>query len=245
MEGIGLRVASVVGCRWRDIDLTKGRIHVLVKGQHWQWRPIQAQVLEDLRACYATLQPDPDGHVWVTERELWESQHHRVRVSNDPKQPSSRKSLWAMVRRASERAGVVEPLKPHDLRRGFASRLGRRRVDLHTIQYLMGHSRPDTTKIYLEERVLEDAAEALEEAFENVSQASPSEATPAEWPTIPVMEAAGFEVPCYLFVFSIITTFIPTRAAGQCGTLRDILGVHEPRKASRFGVTSMPAPTMD
>ena len=193
MEGIGLRVASVVGCRWRDIDLTKGRIHVLVKGQHWQWRPIQAQVLEDLRACYATLQPDPDGHVWVTERELWESQHHRVRVSNDPKQPSSRKSLWAMVRRASERAGVVEPLKPHDLRRGFASRLGRRRVDLHTIQYLMGHSRPDTTKIYLEERVLEDAAEALEEAFENVSQASPIEATPAEWPTIPVMEAAGIE----------------------------------------------------
>ena len=97
----------------------------------------------------------------MTERELWDSQTHRIRVPNDPPLPSSRKSLWAMVRRVSERAGV-EMLRPHDLRGGFASRLGHRRMDLDTIQYVMGHSRPDTTRVYLEERQLDDAAEALE-----------------------------------------------------------------------------------
>jgi integrase len=34
MEGVGLRRAEVVRCRWVDIDLVRGRVHVLRKGGH-------------------------------------------------------------------------------------------------------------------------------------------------------------------------------------------------------------------
>ena len=187
MEGVGLRVASVIGCRWDHVDLRQGRIRVLVKGHHWHELPIAPDVLNELRACYDELAPDATDHVWVTTRELWENQYHRVTVSNDPDKPSSPKSLWRMAKRVSERAGI-ESLSPHQLRHGFATRLDRMGADLHTIQYLLGHSRPDTTKVYLDERRIEDAqtvldglfgaqVESVEQASKDVLQASPDETT--------------------------------------------------------------------
>ena len=49
MEGVGLRRAEVIACRWEHVDLFRGRVHVLRKGHHWQWLPIDPDVLLELR----------------------------------------------------------------------------------------------------------------------------------------------------------------------------------------------------
>jgi integrase len=45
MEGVGLRRSEVVGCRWADLDLMQGRVHVRRKGGHWD-RKNSAQASE-------------------------------------------------------------------------------------------------------------------------------------------------------------------------------------------------------
>ena len=57
MEGVGLRRSEVVGCRWADLDLVRGRVHVRRKGRHWQWMPIDPDVLIELRHSFKRLSP--------------------------------------------------------------------------------------------------------------------------------------------------------------------------------------------
>lgn len=196
MEGAGLRRAEVLGARWEHVDLTRGLVRVLRKGEHWQTLPLAPDVLADLRACYRDLAPDPDHHVWIAHRELWDGLEHRVKVSRDPRTPSSEQSLWRMVARVSDRAGIRR-LTPHQLRHGFATRLDRARVDLHTIQFLLGHARPDTTRAYLDERRVEDARDALAAAFADrvtsVAAGDDDQGPDPESAASPAMEAAGVE----------------------------------------------------
>src|SRR6266571_1607971 len=49
MEGAGLRRSEVLGCRWADLDLVRGRVRVFRKGANWHWLPIDPDVAEELR----------------------------------------------------------------------------------------------------------------------------------------------------------------------------------------------------
>jgi len=52
MEGAGLRRAEVLSLRWADIDLVRGRVRTLRKGQHWHAIPLAPDVLDELRASF-------------------------------------------------------------------------------------------------------------------------------------------------------------------------------------------------
>ena len=54
MEGAGLRRSEVVGCRWADLDLVRGRARVHRKGLHWQWLPLDPDVVDELRSLFHT-----------------------------------------------------------------------------------------------------------------------------------------------------------------------------------------------
>jgi site-specific recombinase XerD len=71
MEGAGLRRSEVVGCRWADLDLVRGRARVHRKGQHWQWLPLDPDVVGELRSLFRSLQPELDDHVFTVEVEQW------------------------------------------------------------------------------------------------------------------------------------------------------------------------------
>ena len=179
MEGAGLRSAEVVACRWQDVDLVNGRVLARRKGAHWQWVPLDPDVLHELRECFREIGPELDDHVFTVEVEQWVSQDRRVRRRKDPKVPASGQALWRMVKRVCARAGIGE-LSPHPLRHGFANRFLRESDrDLVTLQALLGHSRPDTTQGYTDELDLSEIAEALDRAAEGRhAQASPELATP-------------------------------------------------------------------
>jgi integrase len=112
MEGAGLRRSEVVGCRWADIDLIRGRVRIHRKGHHWHWFPVDPDVLVELRASFAELQPELDDYVFVPEIEQWVSAFERERRRTDPKTPSSDQALMRMVWRVCARAGVRRP-SPH------------------------------------------------------------------------------------------------------------------------------------
>jgi integrase len=148
MEGVGLRRSEVLGCRWEDLDLFRGRVRVQRKGRHWHWLPIDPDVLGELRRSYREIQPEPDDHVFTVEVEVWINEHQRERRRKDPKTAASEQALWRLTRRICKRCGV-RPLSPHQLRHGFANRFIRESGrDFIALQRLMGHSRPDTTQAY-------------------------------------------------------------------------------------------------
>jgi site-specific recombinase XerD len=164
LEGAGLRNSEVRACRWEHIDLVRGRVHVLRKGQHWQWLPIAPDVLEELRRCTEQFDPSPDDHVFTVEVERWVSDVERARYRLDPKHPASSQALGRMVKRVCRRAGV-QPVSPHGLRHGFANRFLRESGrDLVSLQVLLGHARPETTTDYTDELDVEELATALASA---------------------------------------------------------------------------------
>ena len=63
--------------------------------------------------------------------------------------------VMAIVRRICQRAGVqdssLSALRPHDLRRSFASMARDGGADLDTIKHAMGHSSMVTTERYLQQ----------------------------------------------------------------------------------------------
>jgi site-specific recombinase XerD len=174
MEGAGLRRSEVVGCRWADLDLVRGRVRVYRKGQHWQWLPLDPDVVAELRSLFRMLEPGLDHHVFTVEVEQWVSQYERVRRQKDPRVPASAQALMRMVWRVCKRA-EVRRLSPHQLRHGFANRFLRESGrDFVALQGLMGHSRPDTTQAYTDEVELDQLAEALDRAAASRhAQASP------------------------------------------------------------------------
>jgi site-specific recombinase XerD len=62
MEGAGLRRSEVIGCKWADFDLVRGRIRVHRKGHHWYWLPLDPEVVAELRLTFQELQPELDDH---------------------------------------------------------------------------------------------------------------------------------------------------------------------------------------
>jgi integrase/recombinase XerD len=60
----------------------------------------------------------------------------------------SRESVWKIIQRASERAGIKEKVSPHSLRHSFATHLLDGGADIRMVQELLGHSSVTTTQIY-------------------------------------------------------------------------------------------------
>ncbi|MCK4807628.1 MAG: tyrosine-type recombinase/integrase, partial [Candidatus Aegiribacteria sp.] len=62
--------------------------------------------------------------------------------------PLSRMTVWNIVKRSAEIAGVKEHIHPHILRHSFATHLLRGGADLRVVQELLGHADIKTTEIY-------------------------------------------------------------------------------------------------
>jgi integrase/recombinase XerD len=58
------------------------------------------------------------------------------------------RTVQQMVRKATLKAGLADPVTPHSLRHGFAVDLLRGGADLRTVQDLLGHRSVTTTQVY-------------------------------------------------------------------------------------------------
>lgn len=60
----------------------------------------------------------------------------------------SRQSVWEIIRKAAERAGITKEVSPHTLRHSFATHLLEGGASVREVQELLGHASVTTTQVY-------------------------------------------------------------------------------------------------
>ncbi len=147
----GLRKKEVLSLPWSEVDLTQGSVRLLhTKNGRTRTVVLNSLAQELLRKIKEEAEP---GCPWVFPA--------RVGVGHmvDPRKPLSR---------AMARAGITD-LRPHDLRRSFASLAVNAGVDIYQIKDLLGHSSVTVTQrayAHLQQNTLRSASEVVAKTLE-------------------------------------------------------------------------------
>ena len=139
----GLRVAEIVGLRWRDVQARDaGQIQLAVHGKGGRTRRVLLSRVAS--QAVAAVQPDerpPDAHVV----------------------PRTARTVSRWVREAAREAGVDGNVSPHWLRHCHASHALDRGAPAHLVRQTLGHASLDTTSRYSHARPNESSATYLPE----------------------------------------------------------------------------------
>ena len=136
MYATGLRVTEAVKLQLSDIDLSKGWIRTIGKGNKQRIIPLGEEAVYWIERYLQEARP-----LLLKEKmcdELFVSQK-RVGIS--------RQLAWLIVKEYAEVAGITA-LSPHGLRHAFATHLVNHGADLRVVQTLLGHADISTTQIY-------------------------------------------------------------------------------------------------
>jgi len=157
----GLRQGELIGLRWRDIDWAASRVRVrrsYVRGEHGtpkSRRSSRSVPLADLVAG------DLDRHY---KQSAYQGDDDRVFGHPDTGGPLDRSKVTKRFKAAAARAGL-RPMRFHDLRHTFGTRMAAAGVALRTIQDWMGHRDFKTTLIYADYQPAAEEAALVERAF--------------------------------------------------------------------------------
>jgi integrase/recombinase XerC len=136
---LGPRRRAAARARWRDVNLLHGTIRFLEKGGKVAVKPIPDQLAAILRAAieHPDVRTGPDDYVIPNRRPST--------VQSDER---NTKVIYETVVRLAKRAGI--PAHVHAVRAAFATHyLETHPGHLEALQALMGHTRSDTTQVYL------------------------------------------------------------------------------------------------
>ena len=143
----GLRLAETVNALLENLHLEEGFIRVTGKGNKTRVVPVGGSARKAidhyLRSGRPELvKPKTSSHIFIT-------------VRGSQLSPSR---LWQIVRERAKRAGIDDPVHPHQLRHSFATHLLGGGADLRVIQEMLGHADISTTQIYthIDERRLKE-----------------------------------------------------------------------------------------
>jgi integrase/recombinase XerD len=133
----GLRVSELTGLDTDRVDLERRMVRVIGKGNRERRVPMGEEARDRLhrymsgpRATWTAAKPTPALFVSVRATRL------------------ARESVWRLVRRWTEVAGVAASVTPHTFRHSFATHLLEGGADLRVVQALLGHASIGTTQLY-------------------------------------------------------------------------------------------------
>lgn len=133
----GLRVSELVSLDIGQIDLRRGLIRIVGKGNKERIVPtgeVAIHYIEQyLRHVRAAWQNTQSGSALFLNR-----RGGRI----------SRQAFWYRIKHYARLCGLPDTLSPHDLRHAFATHLLNHGADLRSLQVLLGHSDLSTTQIY-------------------------------------------------------------------------------------------------
>lgn len=132
----GLRVSEAANLTLTELDLERGIINIIGKGNKQRIVPIGAEAVYWLEGYLKTARPQL----------LKNTPCHAVFVSQK-KTAITRQLAWQIIQRHTRAIGLP-PMSPHDLRHAFASHLVKYGADLRSVQLMLGHSSLNTTQIY-------------------------------------------------------------------------------------------------
>jgi integrase/recombinase XerC len=154
----GVRVSELCALRRRDIELADGAASIYrAKGGKSRTVHFDAETATALTA-YWSLRGDPVRGAGALPAF---SGRDKVGV---PGTAISPRTVEHIVAGLAERAGVESEVTPHSFRHGLATELVRRRVRESTVQTILGHASPATTRIYVHKSAVE-VAEEYQDAF--------------------------------------------------------------------------------
>lgn len=133
----GLRVSELCGARLENLDLEKGFIRVIGKGNKQRLVPVGGAAREAVGRYLSNGRPELVGK--RTGGEIFLSVRGR-KLTNQ--------RIWQIIVALGKRAGLEREIHPHTLRHSFATHLLEGGADLRIIQEMLGHADISTTQIY-------------------------------------------------------------------------------------------------
>ena len=134
LYGSGMRLNEVVSLKITDIESKNSGIRI-IQGKNHKDRLalLPLSLLNDLRSYYKQFKPK----VYLFESPQTKSIYHS-------------RSVQLIVSQAMKQAGLYDKgYTSHTLRHSFATHLLNSGVNIHTVKELLGHSKLETTMIYL------------------------------------------------------------------------------------------------
>lgn len=154
----GVRVSELCALRRRDIDLAEGSASIYrAKGGKSRTVHFDHDTADALTAYWA-LRGDP-----LRGAGALPAFSGRDRIGN-PGNAISPRTVEHIVAGLAVAAGVESDVTPHSFRHGLATELVRRRVRESTVQTILGHASPATTRIYVHKSAVE-VADEYQDAF--------------------------------------------------------------------------------
>jgi integrase/recombinase XerD len=138
LAGTGLRVSEAATAQWRHLfQDPDARLGLLVTGKGGKQRVVKIsdRVLSVLAQLHGSDRLDARDRTPL--------------IQNRDHTAYSTRALWAMVKRAGAVAGIDKPISPHWLRHTAGTLAAKGGADVFTIQQAMGHSRLETSMIYI------------------------------------------------------------------------------------------------
>jgi site-specific recombinase XerD len=140
LYGCGLRCSELCHVRLRDLDFERKVLHVVQgKGKKDRYVPLSEHLIRGLQDYISSEKPQE----W-----LFNGQATGVAGSGSAN-PYSQRGVQFAVKHAAKHAGVMKEVHVHTLRHTFATHLLEDGLDIVTVKELMGHSRIQTTLVYL------------------------------------------------------------------------------------------------
>ena len=136
MYATGLRVSEAVQLQLVEMDLNRGLISTIGKGNKQRLVPLGEEAVYWLQRYLA------DARLFLLKGRACDA----LFVSQK-KVAMSRQLAWMIVNKYAQAAGI-QHLSPHGLRHAFATHLVNHGADLRVVQMLLGHADIGTTQIY-------------------------------------------------------------------------------------------------
>lgn len=154
----GVRVSELCALRRRDVDLEGGTAHVYrAKGGKSRTVHFDAETAQAMTA-YWSMRGDA-----VRGAGAFPAFSGRDKVG-DAGSAISPRTVEHIVSQLCVQLGIESEVTPHSFRHGLATEMVRRRVRESTVQTILGHASPQTTRIYVHKSAIE-VAEEYQDAF--------------------------------------------------------------------------------
>lgn len=134
--GSGMRIGELCGLRNRDVDLCRGQVRIIGKGNKERVVDICLPVIMQSLRQWVDVRKSSDG----SEDGFFTS---RIGRNLGPQ------TVRSLVRRLINDCSIEKHVTPHTFRHTFATLLLEENIDIAYIQHILGHSSIATTQIYL------------------------------------------------------------------------------------------------
>lgn len=158
MYRTGVRVSELCALRRRDIDLQNGTASIYrAKGGKSRTVHFDAEAARVLAAYWQARGDESRGSGVLPAF----SGRDRLGIPGNAISP---RTVEHIVTELCVAIGIESDVTPHSFRHGLATELVRRRVRESTVQTILGHASPQTTRIYVHKSAM-DVADEYQEAF--------------------------------------------------------------------------------